>query len=342
MKRREPDFNNMLKVLRREVPDRPVLFELFMNQKLYDLVNGEKPAGEDELSIDRTAVKAFAKLGYDYATVKGSRFAFPIDIRGQKDTISLNECSVIFDEASFDAYRWPDPDAFDYSKLGKLKADMPDGMKLMIMCPGGVLENVTYLMGYDNLCLMLYDEPELVKRVFDEVGERLVRYYKNCLEYDTVGMIVCNDDWGFNTQPFLSPDQMREYVIPWHEKIVKLGHEAGRPVILHSCGNLKTLIDDIVGMGYDAKHSYEDNIFPVEEAYEAWHERIAILGGMDVDFVIRRPAEEIRSRVAAMMERTATRGGWAIGTGNSVPEYIPVGQYLAMVETALGYNPLEK
>ena len=78
----------------------------------------------------------------------------------------------------------------------------------------------------------------------------------------------------------------------------------------------------------------------LEEAYEAWHDRIALLGGIDVDYIIRKPAEDVRRRVAAMLERAKDRGGWAVGTGNSVPEYIPIPQYLAMVETAIGYNPL--
>ncbi len=77
--------------------------------------------------------------------------------------------------------------------------------------------------------------------------------------------------------------QMREYVTPWHKKIVELIHEAGRPAILHSCGNLVPLWEDIIDdIGYDAKHSYEDTILPVEEAYQTYGDRIAILGGIDM------------------------------------------------------------
>lgn len=50
------------------------------------------------------------------------------------------------------------------------------------------------------------------------------------------------------------------------------------------------------------KHSYEDNILPIEDAYEAWHDRIALLGGIDVDLIIRRSADEVKKRTAAMIE----------------------------------------
>jgi uroporphyrinogen decarboxylase len=95
-------------------------------------------------------------------------------------------------------------------------------------------------------------------------------------------------------------------------------------------------MDDIIDvMRYDGKHSYEDAIMPVEEAYERWGRRIAIMGGIDVDFLIRAPAEAVQARSRAMLERAATRGGFALGTGNSVPEYVPDDKYFAMTGAAL-------
>jgi uroporphyrinogen decarboxylase len=134
----------------------------------------------------------------------------------------------------------------------------------------------------------------------------------------------------------LAPADMRKYVVPWHKKIVEVIHKSGKPAILHSCGNLRLLMDDIIDtIGYDAKHSYEDNIMPVEEAYEEYGDRIAILGGIDVDFVCRATPEEIKKRSAAMLERVKGRGGYALGTGNSVPEYVPQENYFAMISAAL-------
>ena len=209
-------------------------------------------------------------------------------------------------------------------------------MRLMIMCPGGILENTIELMGYDNLCLALYDEPELVKEVTDNIGKRMLTYYENALQHDSVGVIMSNDDWGFNTQTFLSPEDMRKYIFPWHKRIVELAHRYNKPCVLHSCGYFGDIIDDVIDdMGYDARHSYEDNIMPVEEAYEKYGSRIAILGGMDVDFLCRSTPEEITKRSREMLERAAKKGGYALGTGNSVAHYIPFENYLAMTKAAL-------
>jgi uroporphyrinogen decarboxylase len=88
-------------------------------------------------------------------------------------------------------------------------------------------------------------------------------------------------------------------------------------------------------MKYDAKHSYEDLIVPVEDAYERWGRRIAILGGIDVDFLCRSTPDAIRARSRAMLDRSAARGGYALGSGNSIPGYVPDEGYFAMIAAAL-------
>ncbi len=331
----KPDFNNILKVLRREAPERPTLFELFLNTPLYERLSGiHAPAVYCSAQWNRFLIHAFASAGYDYATVHGSAYSFRVGGRNKKHSISLNEGALITDRASFDAYEWADPNAFDYSGVRDVKQDLPGNMKLMLMGPGGVLENVIRLTGYDTLCLMLYDDEQLVYDLFEQVGERLLQYYRRGLEYETVGLLMSNDDWGFNTQTMLSPEQLRRFVFPWHKKIVELAHARDIPAVLHSCGYFHEVMDDVIAMGYAGKHSYEDGIFSVEDSYQKWGDRIAILGGIDLNFVITAPEEEIYARCKAMLEIGKT--GYALGTGNSVPEFVPQEHYFAMIAAATG------
>ncbi len=331
----EPNFSELLKVLRRERPSRPVLGELFMNGPLYDMVIGPKTVERIAGRPGREAVRrihAFRAMGYDYATVGASAFEFPRKEIAHANTISLNEGTMISDRASFEKYPWPDPESFPLHGIEAARSELPDGMKLVIIGPCGVLENLVRMVGYENLCMMIYDDPELVGEIAGAIGSRLVKYYQLALQHDSVGAIWCNDDWGFKTQTMLAPDDMRRFIVPWHKKIAEAAHAAGRPVIMHSCGKLHEVTDDIVDViGHDGKHSYEDAIEPVEQAYERLSGRIAVIGGIDVDFVCRSTPREVHERSRRMIERSRTRGGYALGTGNSVPEYVPLEKYLAMI-----------
>jgi uroporphyrinogen decarboxylase len=340
---RTPDFANLLAVLDRRAPSRPTLFEFFMNDPLYRVLAGPEIAGKaDAMAPYRTVIHAFKNAGYDYATIpqwydNGSTLNYPRPEVAHKATVSINDGSAITDRESFNTYRWCDPDPAGYAYYGAIASELPPGMKAIAHGPGGVLENVVWLVGYERLCYMLFEDEPLAADIFEAVGSRMVRHYEILGKFDTIGALISNDDWGFKTQTMLPPDAMRKLVFPWHRKIVQTIHAAGKPAILHSCGNLDAIMDEIIDdIGYDGKHSYEDNILPVEGAYEKWGRRIAILGGLDLDFVVRSAPEAIHERAGAMLDRSAGRGGYALGTGNSVPDYVPEENYRAMIASATG------
>ncbi|MBD3241644.1 MAG: hypothetical protein GF331_13725, partial [Chitinivibrionales bacterium] len=235
---RKPNFDNLLRVLRREAPDRPTLFEFFLNWDLYVSLAGSDIAAvpedqRDELYAARVQLHGFRNAGYDYATMCGG-FRFPGRDRHKEQTVSLNDADAITDRAGFEAYPWPDPDAADYSVFEKLAPELEPGMRFIAHGPSGVLENVISLVGFERLCIMCMMEPELAADIFEAVGSRLVRYYEICAACDSVGACISNDDWGFKNQTMLGPDDMRRYVFPWHKKIVEAIHAAGKPAILHS------------------------------------------------------------------------------------------------------------
>lgn len=332
----KPDFENILKVLRRERPDRYTLFEFFLNQDLYNVLSGHIPGrGEQEKALEYM-VQAFYRAGYDYVTILASNFSFPHKNNDHaKSSISVNEGAVITDWESYEAYHWPNPEDYYDGRVERLNRVLPEGMKFILYGPSGVLENTMALMGYDNLCYLLADEPQLVEEVFRQVGQRIYNYYEQCAGYDCIGAFILNDDWGFNMQTMLSPDDMRRLVFPWHKKMAALAHAHGKPVILHSCGKLTSVYDDLIDdIGFDGKHSYEDKIQPVEEAYDMYADRIAIMGGIDVDFVCRQTPEKIYARSCAMLEKTQCKG-YALGTGNSVASYVPQENYFAMIAAAV-------
>lgn len=338
--KRKPEFSNLLKVLNNEKPDRPTLFEFFLNEGLEkeltrNIIYDEK----DPYFYIKRRIDTFRITGYDYATIHGSDFRFPTNRHERKQgqaSVSLNSGTIIYDRESFEKYQWPDPEVFDYSRLETLAEYLPAGMKFIIAGADGVLENVANLVGYENLCYMVIDEPELVQDIFNAVGSRFVKYYEMCARYESVGAVISNDDWGFNSQTMLSISDMRKYVIPWHKRIVQAVHNIGKPIILHSCGKLDLVMDDIIEeIKYDAKHSYEDKIRPVEEAYEKYGRRITTLGGLDVDFICRSTPEQIFERACLMLDKAKFMGGYALGSGNTIPYYVPNENYYAMIAAAV-------
>ncbi|RLF03189.1 MAG: uroporphyrinogen-III decarboxylase-like protein, partial [Thermoprotei archaeon] len=249
---------------------------------------------------------------------------------------------VIEDREDFDEYPWPDLAELqeEYMLLYDAgRKELPEGMMIVPLTPGGVLENVMWLMGTVPFARALYRDPGLVRRMFERVGEVLAFYCDLCSECEMVGAMTMGDDMGYKSGPMISPRHLREYVFPWHKRCVESVHRHGKPFILHSCGNLKTVMEDLIEhVGIDAKHSFEDESYPVTEYKELYGDRIAILGGVDMDKLSRMPASQFAEYVREIIRRCAPGGGYALGCGNSVANYIEIENYLLMLEIGRKYG----
>jgi uroporphyrinogen decarboxylase len=88
----------------------------------------------------------------------------------------------------------------------------------------------------------------------------------------------------------------------------------------------------------DAKHSFEDAIEPVTVAKQRWGDRIALIGGLDIDFLARTTPEQVRERVRQTLDICQPGGGYCLGTGNSVTNYIPLDNFLAILDEGRRYG----
>jgi uroporphyrinogen decarboxylase len=95
-------------------------------------------------------------------------------------------------------------------------------------------------------------------------------------------------------------------------------------------------MEDLIGdVKIDGKHSFEDAILPITEFHARYGDRIASLGGVDVDLLTRGSEQDVRGRVREIVGACHPRGRYALGSGNSIPSYVPVANYLAMLDEAL-------
>jgi uroporphyrinogen decarboxylase len=121
--------------------------------------------------------------------------------------------------------------------------------------------------------------------------------------------------------------------------MAEFAHRAGHPYLLHACGNLTTIMPDLIDdVKIDARHSFEDTIETVVDAKRRYGDRIALLGGLDVDFMCRSDEAAIRQRVRDTLDVCLPGGGYCLGTGNSVANYIPLDNYLAMLDEGRRYS----
>lgn len=344
-----PDWEAFVACLRRAgTPRRVHHIELFLDQELqdaiverFDLARGIR--SDDPFLLQKVKVALQRFLGYDYVTSDLDGFKWIVTEHEVADTAERARTGgrafvdlkrgPITSWKEFESYPWPDPDLAPTRSLEWYQENLPDDMCLIGGLTSHYGELLSWLMGYETLCYALVDQRDLVEAIAKKVDEITIRQARRFLQFDRVKAVWGSDDMGFRTGLLLSPRDTRDLVLTGHTRIAALAHEAGRLYLLHSCGNLADIRGDLIdGVRIDGKHSWEDAIEPVTEGKATWGGRVALLGGIDVDFLCRSSEEQIRARVRRTAEICMPGGGWCLGTGNTPANYVPMQNFLAMID----------
>lgn len=348
----EPDWEGFVKCLRRAgTPERTHFIELIIDGEVQDLVcqryglldglNANDPHYGYQRQI---LLQSF--LGYDYVVIPGSvgeslglarNDLMTVDtaaLQRQGGRYYVNEHrGPISSWEEFEAYPWPDPGSFYAPSLEWFQANLPENMCIIGGLVGSIYENISFLMGYETMCYALFEQRDLVAAISQKVVELYRKELEYILQFDRVKVVWGSDDLGFKTGTLISPRDLKEFVLPGHKLLAEMSHAAGRLYIMHNCGKLDAIINDLLDdVHIDGKHSFEDTIEDVCEVKGRLGSRMTLLGGIDVDFLCRSNEEEIRQRVRRTLSCCLPGGGYCLGTGNTVANYIPVENYLIMLD----------
>jgi uroporphyrinogen decarboxylase len=345
-----PNWEELVACIRRErMPRRVHYMELYLHSEVqaavcerFDLLAGLDRA--DPFFEQRRQIALQRFLGYDHVNCGLEDLPMPTAGILIEDTADLQRSGgrnfmeehrgPITNWEEFERYPWPDPARAGTRLLDWYTANLPDDMCII---GGGLFghfaEYLCWLMGYETLCFALYDQRDLVKAIADRMMELSIATLRHTLQFERIKIVWGSDDMGFRSGTLISPADLREFVLPGHKLMAQMCHDAGRPYILHSCGNLSTIMEDLIeDVRIDARHSYEDTIEPVTVAKQRWGHRVALLGGLDLDFLCRATPEQVRARARATLDACMPGSGYCLGTGNSVANYIPLDNYLAMLD----------
>jgi len=347
-----PDFERLKKViLHQGESDRLPFYEHYVDDEVIESISGQAITKLDlsnESDIKRYVdilIQFYLTQGYDYVPlerflelprnniVKGDDTA--VLSRNEREWQDENE-GVITTWDEFDKYPWPKDDQLvDYRIFEYAAKALPDGMKIIGGVAGGVFEYLSWMMGLVPLSLALYDTPDLIQAMVKKITQMILTVDRNVLDIcgDSFGALRMGDDLGYKTATMLDPKVLRQEIFPYQKQIVDLAHERGLPFVLHSCGYLEDIMDDLIDtVGIDAKHSFEDAIIPVSEWKPKWSHRVGVLGGVDMDKLCVLGDTELRAYTNDIMDACIPGGNWALGSGNSIANYVPVSNYLAMLE----------
>jgi len=331
-----PDIQQLIRTLHREkaayVPVaelgiHPVIKERFLGRPIQTLA--------DEIAF-------WQRAGYDYIKLQPGADFNPGRIGGTGQ-VTLNRDGTVFRKwasegvgvitngPDFDRYRFPAATDFDYSRFDEVGPLLPEGMGVIGQY-GDIFTMTWEMMGFENFSFSLFENPELVERLNSTVGELVVSMFEYFAECDTVDVLWYSDDIAYTDGLLVSPAILQKYCFPWLRRIGNIARSHGKPLIYHTDGVLYSVMDEIIACGVDAIHPIEPKAMELVEVKRRYGDRLCLIGHVDVDLLARGTREDVRNQVKYNIETAAYNGGYCLGSGNSIPEYVNFDNFVTMLE----------
>ena len=329
---RKPDFERLVKTLKRGQADAVPLIELGIHPVIKEAVLGRPLASVAE------DVEFMLRMGYDFIKVQ-PRINFETNraqvAGGDIDRAWASEHGgVIQSFEDFEAYPWPKPEDIDYSLLEEARTVVPEGMGIIGQY-GDIFTTSWEMMGFENFSIALFEEPELVDAIMENVGSLITSMFDTMADMDWLGAMWFSDDIAYTTGLMVSPAVLRERFFPWLRKVGDAADRAEVPLLYHTDGVLWEVFDDIIACGVSAQHPIEPLAMEIKEVKERVGDRLCLCGNIDVDVLSRGTPEQVQAKVRQRLSEVAPGGGYCLGSSNSVPDFARVENYLMMVKTAL-------
>lgn len=214
-------------------------------------------------------------------------------------------------------YQAPDPDIctgigpVNWKKIKESFANTPDELH-----GGGLRHGHTFLQlcdirGYENLIMDMADEEPLLWQLIELVENfnmGIIQHYLDC----GAELMSYPEDLGMQIGPMLSPAHFRKYIKPSYQRLIKPAKDKGLPIHMHSDGDIRTLVDDIIDGGVEILN-LQDLVNGIDWIKDKFAGKICIDLDIDrqsvtrfgtpkdIDELIRKEVSEIGSRQGGLM-----------------------------------------
>ena len=336
----EPNFTGFRNTLMlKEKMDRVPLFDFNIDPIIKEKIIDRKIACvKDEIDF-------WVQAGYDYIQIrlkpliKADLKIADLTRQYHGDLNSLEQLrSGVYEwtEIYNDTWNLKDYNLAMIEDIAKL---LPENMKLIVHA-ADIFTRSWMIMGFENFCFALYENTELVSELFYQNAMAEIKMLNVTFDSigDKIGAILYSDDLAYSEGLMISLKNYREYLWPYVKKITQIAKTENIPVIYHTDGCLWELLDDFYEMGINGLQPLEPKSMDLKELKAKRGHQFCLLGSIDIDLLSRGTPQEINLMVNDRIKMLGYNGGYMVGSSNTIPDFVNIDNYIAMIETAKKYD----
>jgi uroporphyrinogen decarboxylase len=293
----------MLKTLRFEEPDRPPHFEIMfeLEQEAFGL-----------RFPDRNSWAGMTAAEKDRAIGRCMEIYARIVERYQWDALAVY-------------WPWSDPD-------GVRAAQKLFGDRLLVgSIVGNSIWSIENITDWAEFAGDLKERPEHIHETTRQKSRNALAAFDRLADAGADFIHLVNDV-AFNTGPFVSPADFREFMLPYLAEQVAHVRARGMIPFVHTDGNILPILDDYLSLGAACFQSVDPMAgMDIAEVKRRCHGKMALMGNVQCSLLQEGPDEAIRQSALYCLEKASPGGGYIFGTSNTIFPGMPLRNYETML-----------
>ncbi len=222
-----------------------------------------------------------------------------------------------------------------WDDLARQIADHPDLFHIRGL-GFGLFERAWLMRGFENFLMDLHEHPDFVEELLDGIMAIHLQAIETVAKKLKVDAYFGGDDFCDQRGVIMGPQLWWSSSSPARHASSKGADQVGLPLVLHSCGNLLPLVDDLMEIGLDGLESLQPEAMDLRELRRCTEGRMMLIGGVGVQHLMPfgKP-DEVTREVRRLMQEMTRRGGYVIAPAKPLQADTPTANAVALVEAVI-------